>query len=295
MIDSFDSLMHTYRSDSEASHHRYDGWSLDERDPDAIKAWMPILEWLYRYYFRVQTEGWHHIPPEGKMLMVGSHNGGSASPDTFMFMYDWYRRFGYDRVAYALMHRLAWKFTPLPKTSARLGGILAHPKMAIAALRRNAAVLVYPGGAEDMFRPHSMRHKIHFAGRKGFIKLALREEVPIVPMISHGAHDTLIILTDLYHQLRQLHDEWGFPWLLDSDIGVFPIYLGLPWGLAIGPLPNIPLPVQMHTRVCAPIVFERYGREAASDRAYVDVCYEQVRTQMQLELDDLVRRVGGGD
>src|SRR3712207_8868814 len=58
------------------------------------------------------------------------------------------------------------KFTPLPKTSARLGGILAHPKMAIAALRRNAAVLVYPGGAEDMFRPHSMRHKIHFAGRK---------------------------------------------------------------------------------------------------------------------------------
>ncbi|MCA1992609.1 MAG: glycerol acyltransferase, partial [Coleofasciculus sp. S288] len=203
-------------------------------------------------------------------------------------------RFGYDRVTYALMHRLAWKFTPFPKTAAQFGAILAHPKMAIAALQRDAAVLVYPGGAEDMFRPHSLRHKIYFAGRKGFIKLALREEVPIVPIISYGAHDTLIVLADFHQQMRQLQ-EWGFPQLLDADIGVFPIYLGLPWGLALGPLPNIPLPVQMHTRVCAPIVFEYYGREAASDRDYVDACYERVRTQMQQELDGLVERISSKD
>src|SRR3712207_8665337 len=53
-------------------------------------------------------------------------------------------------------------------------------------------------------------------------------------------------------------------WLLDIDPVVFPIYLGWPWGLALGPLPNIPFPVTIHTRVCPPIVFERYGREAAS-------------------------------
>lgn len=294
MIDYLDGITDTYRSGGEVSRHRYDGWSLDEREPDAIKAWMPMLEWLYRYYFRVQTEGWHHMPPKGKVLVVGSHNGGAASPDTFMFMYDWYRRFGYDRVTYALMHRLAWKFTPFPKTAAQFGAILAHPKMAIAALQRDAAVLVYPGGAEDMFRPHSLRHKIYFAGRKGFIKLALREEVPIVPIISYGAHDTLIVLADFHQQMRQLQ-EWGFPQLLDADIGVFPIYLGLPWGLALGPLPNIPLPVQMHTRVCAPIVFEYYGREAASDREYVDACYEQVHTQMQQELDGLVQRISSRD
>lgn len=101
--------------------------------------------------------------------------------------------------------------------------------MAIAALQRGAAVLVYPGEPEDLWRPHSMRHQIYFAGRKGFIKLALREGVPIVPAISKGAHDTLIILADFYNQLRQLH-EWGMPWLLGFDPMVFPIYLGLPWG-----------------------------------------------------------------
>ncbi|NEP80810.1 MAG: glycerol acyltransferase, partial [Okeania sp. SIO3B3] len=54
------------------------------------------------------------------------------------------------------------------------------------------------------------------------------------------------------------------------------------------PLPNLPLPVKIHTRVCPPIVFERYGREAASDRDYVDACYERVMTEMQQELDKLV-------
>jgi 1-acyl-sn-glycerol-3-phosphate acyltransferase len=139
-----------------------------------------------------------------------------------------------------------------------------------------------------------MRNQIYFAGRKGFIKLALREEVPIVPMISHGAHDTLFVLGDFYEQAKQLHN-WGIlPWLFDADPEVFPIYIGLPWGLAIGPLPNFPLPVQIHTRVCPPIVFERYGREAACDRNYVDVCYHQVLNQMQKELDELILSVGSG-
>jgi 1-acyl-sn-glycerol-3-phosphate acyltransferase len=292
LFDDFDVFTDSHGSSGEASRHRFDGWSLEERKPDVIKSWMPVWEWLYRHYFRVQTEGWHHIPPEGKMLIVGSHNGGSASPDTSMFMYDWFRRFGYERLVYGLMHPLAWKVPVFAQAAAQVGAVMAHPKMAARALQRGATVLVYPGGAEDMFRPYSLRDRIHFAGRKGFIKLALREEVPIVPIISHGAHDTLMVLADFHKQVRQL-EEWGFPQWLHPDIPVFPIYLGLPWGLAIGPLPNIPLPVQIHTRVCAPIVFERYGRKAARDRDYVNACYEKVRIQMQLELDDLIRRLSG--
>lgn len=290
MFELLNVLTGTQESNIKTPSHRFDGWSLEDRNPEAIKAWMPVWEWLYRHYFRVQTEGWHHIPSQGKMLIVGSHNGGSASPDTSMFMYDWFCRFGYDRLVYGLMHPLAWKVPAVPRLAAQVGAIMAHPKMAIAALQRDAAVLVYPGGAQDMFRPHNWRDRIHFAGRKGFIKLALREEVPIVPIISHGAHDTLFVVGDFYQQALQLY-EWGVPMFFEPDMGVFPIYLGLPWGLSLGPLPNIPLPVQIHTRVCAPIVFERYGREAASDRDYVDACYEQVCSQMQQELDDLIERI----
>ncbi|MFP4411630.1 lysophospholipid acyltransferase family protein [Coleofasciculus sp.] len=270
------------------------GWSLDERDPQTIQSFMPLWGWFYHYYFRVKTDGWHHIPDEDNALFVGSHNGGLVAPDMIMVMYDWFRHFGTERPVYGLMHPNGWKIDPnTARLAAKTGAIRTHPKMAIAALRRGASVLVYPGGAQDVFRPHTMRNKIHLAGRQGFIKLALREGVPIIPVISHGAHDTLIVLADFYDQVRQLHD-WGlFPWLFGLDPEVFPVYLGLPWGLAIGPLPNIPLPVQIYTRVCAPIVFEWYGRDAASDREYVNACYEKVCTQMQWELDCLVNLARG--
>ncbi len=271
--------------------NRFDGWSLDQRDPDYIKAWMPIWEWFYRYYFRVETQGWEHMPATGKVLIVASHNGGLASPDTSMLMYDWFQRFGYDRLAYALMHPSAWETPIFAIPGSQVGALIAHPKVAIAALQKDAALLVYPGGAEDLFRPYSQRNQIHLAGQKGFIKLALREETPIVPVISHGAHETLMVLGNFYEQMKQLN-EWGFPWRLDGNTGVFPIYLGLPWGVGIGPTPNIPLPVQIQTRVCAPIIFERYGRAAACDRAYVDACYEQVRRVMQSGLDEFLKRGG---
>jgi 1-acyl-sn-glycerol-3-phosphate acyltransferase len=267
------------------------GWSLDLRDPQMIQNWMPIWDWFYQHYFRVQTSGWEHIPQE-RALLVGSHNGGLACPDMVMMMHDWFRRFGTERPVYGLMHPQVWKANPpLARLAAQIGALEAHPKMAIAALRRGASVLVYPGGAQDVFRPHRQRHQIHLAGRQGFIKLALREQVPIIPAISVGAHDTLMVLADFYPQVKQLN-AWGMPWLLNLDPQVFPIYLGLPWGLSIGPLPNLPLPVQIHTRVCPPIVFERYGTDAAGDRDYVMACYDQVQTQMQQELDALVKQVG---
>jgi 1-acyl-sn-glycerol-3-phosphate acyltransferase len=264
------------------------GWSLKQRDPRFIQLLMPLWESLYRYYFRVQTSGWENISPQSKVLLVSSHNGGLASPDMYMIMYDWFQRFGVERPVYGLAHPYFWQVPLTAELAGRLGAIIAHPRMAIAALHSGASVLVYPGGAQDLFRPHEMRHQIHFAGNQGFIKLALREEVPIVPVISVGAHDTLFVLADLYKILQQLHES-GMPWLFGLDPEVFPIYLGLPWGLAIGPLPNIPLPVTVHTRVCPPIVFERYGREAASDRSYVNACYELVTSQMQHQLDDLVK------
>jgi 1-acyl-sn-glycerol-3-phosphate acyltransferase len=273
--------------------HKYDGWSLNDRDPQCIReVFMPMWAWLHRYYFNVTSDGWEHIPAQGRMLVVGSHNGGLAAPDMFMLMYDWFSRYGTERLAYGLAHPSVWKyFGPLSTLAVQAGATIAHPKMAMAALQREAAVLVYPGGAEDVFRPYSQRHKIELAGRKGFIKVALRERAPIVPVVSIGAHEGLIVLADIYPLIEQLHDR-GMPWLFGIDPVVFPIYLGLPWGVGLGPLPNFPLPTQIHNRVCKPIEFDRYGRAAANDRDYVDACYTHVEQQMQLELDRLVREKG---
>lgn len=268
----------------------YKGWSLDKRDPQFIRSMFPLWDWLYTYYFRVESEGWNEVPP-GKVLFVGSHNGGLAAPDMHMAMYDAFRRFGCDRPIYGLMHANAWDaFPAVTATAEKLGAIRAHPKVAIAAFRRGASVLVYPGGAQDTFRPHDLRDQIHFLGRKGFIKLALREEVPIVPIVSWGAHDTLYVIGDCYQPLKHMHDTFGLPWLLGIDPQVFPIYLGLPWGLSIGPMPNVPLPMPIRLRVGAPIYFERYGRDTLKDKIYVNHCYERVVGHMQKDLNELVKQ-----
>ncbi|AKG20901.1 1-acyl-sn-glycerol-3-phosphate acyltransferase [Calothrix sp. 336/3] len=264
------------------------GWSLDARDVEFIKSLMPIWGFLYDYYFRVKTSGWENVPTNEKVLFVGSHNGGLASPDMQMMMYDWFRRFGVERPVYGLMHPKVAEVSPeVAELAAKVGAITAHPKMAIAAFRSGASVLVYPGGIQDVFRLHSLRDKIYFHNRHAFIKLALREQVPIVPAISWGAHDTLIVLADLHKIIQKIH-SLGIPWLFNVDPEVFPVYLGLPWGIGIGPLPNIPFPVQIYTRICPPIIFERYGREAAGDAAYVDACYQIVVSKMQQELDELI-------
>ncbi|MEO0432799.1 MAG: lysophospholipid acyltransferase family protein [Cyanobacteria bacterium J06656_5] len=261
--------------------------ALAQRDPQTIASLMPKWEWVYDNYFHTRTEGWHHVPKQA--LFVGAHNGGLASPDLLMLMVDWFRRFGYERPIYGLMHPKVWQVNPgLGRLGARCGAVPAQPKFAIAALQRGASVLVFPGGAQDVFRPHHQRHKIQLMGRTGFIKLALREQVPIVPVISHGAHDTFIVLNDCYKQAKWLNQQGLLPWIGGIDPEVFPIYLGLPWGLAIGPLPHIPWPHPIHTRVCPPIVFEHTGRTAAQDSTYVQQCYDRVVDHMQTALNQLM-------
>jgi 1-acyl-sn-glycerol-3-phosphate acyltransferase len=270
---------------------RYDGRSLTDRDPQAIReVFIPMWEWFHRYYFRATSDGWEHVPADGRVLVVGSHNGGLASPDMFMLLYEWFTRYGTERLAYGLAHAHVWKHFPpgLSRMAAQTGALLAEPKMAIAALQQEAMVLVYPGGGEDVFRPYRDRYRINLAGRKGFIKIAIREGAPILPTVSIGSHESLYVLAQVYPQLRALHERGLFPWAFDIDPIVFPIYLGLPWGISFGPLPNIPLPTQVHNRICPPITFDRSGKEAARDREYVDCCYRQVESAMQSALDRLV-------
>src|SRR4051812_20171893 len=138
-----------------------DGWSLDQKDPQFIRSLFPIWDLLYRYYFRVKSDGWQHIP-NGKTLLVGSHNGGLSAPDLHMLMYDWYRRFGVERPVYGLMHAKMWEVYPLMAAlTAKMGAIAAHPKVAMKAFKMNASVLVFPGGAQDVFRPFDQWDKIN--------------------------------------------------------------------------------------------------------------------------------------
>ena len=63
------------------------------------------------------------------------------------------------------------------------------------ALEAGAALLVYPGGDWEVHRPSWERNKVDFAGRKGFVRLALDAGVPIVPVVSIGGQETALFLS----------------------------------------------------------------------------------------------------
>jgi 1-acyl-sn-glycerol-3-phosphate acyltransferase len=151
-------------------------------------------------------------------------------------------------------------------------------------LARGDKVIVYPGGDLEAMRPYRKRGQIVFGGRTGYMQLALRAQVPIIPVVSAGAHEMLFIL-DERNWARTLP---GLDRLLRMH--VFPTTLSLPWGITPGvPLLYLPLPVKVLMEVLPPMRFERTGAAAAEDSGHVAACDQQVRQVMQAALDRLYR------
>ena len=116
----------------------------------------------------------------------------------------------------------------------------ASPANARKALQSGAALLVYPGGDYEVHRPFWERNRVDFDGRKGFIRLALQEDVPIVPVVSIGGHETALFLSRGERLARLLALDRMF------RLKVLPISLALPWGVNVGDmLGHIPLPAKI--------------------------------------------------
>src|SRR6476659_7172694 len=166
---------------------------LDERDPDYIREALPRLWLLSSLYFRGEVRGLGNIPDEGPVLLVGNHSGGNLTPDTTVFTLAFSAYFGVERRFYQLAHNLVLSMPGLGFLR-KFGTVAASPANAEKALRSGAAVLVYPGGDHEVHRPTWQSHRVDFAGRRGFIRLALEHDVPIVPVVSIGGQETALFL-----------------------------------------------------------------------------------------------------
>jgi 1-acyl-sn-glycerol-3-phosphate acyltransferase len=167
---------------------------LDERDPDYIRESLPRLWLLCSLWFRGEVRGLGNVPEEGPVLLVGNHSGGNMTPDTTVFTLAFSTYFGVERAFYQLAHNLVLS-APGLSFLRKYGTVAASHENARRALRTGAAVLVYPGGDYDVFRPSWHGGRIDFGERRGFIRLALDEDVPIVPVVSIGGQETALFLS----------------------------------------------------------------------------------------------------
>jgi diacylglycerol/phytol O-acyltransferase len=263
---------------------RYDIDRLDNRDPERIRQVndyiVPILQW----YFRPVITGIERIP-EGPGLYVGNHNGGLLTLDSFTFVAEVFRLRGMTDVPFGLGHEIAISLPILRDIVIPLGAVRASHKTAHAAFEAGHKVLVYPGSDYDSFRSYRDRNRVIFGPRRGYLRLALRERVPIIPIVTVGAHELLYIISDG----RSLA-KW-FPLARLVRAKAWPIALSVPWGLTVGPPPfYIPMRSQFFQEVLEPITFERDGEEAALDDAWLEECHQRVLGAMQSGMDRLVEK-----
>jgi 1-acyl-sn-glycerol-3-phosphate acyltransferase len=127
-------------------------------------------------------------------------------------------------------------------------------------------------------RPIWERHKVDFNGRKGFIRLALEHNVPLVPVVAIGGQETSIFLS---------RGEWLARLLMLDKLfrlKVLPVSLSIPWGLNVGDmLGHVPLPAKIVVEVLPAINL----RDEFGDKPDLDEVYTEVIARMQAALDAL--------
>jgi 1-acyl-sn-glycerol-3-phosphate acyltransferase len=250
---------------------------LDERDPDYIRETLPGMWLLASFYFRADVKGLENIPAEGAVLLVGNHSGGNVTPDTTVFTLAFNTYFGVERRFYQLAHNLVLAMPGLA-TLRKYGTVAASPENAQKALDSGAALLVYPGGDYEVHRPTWESARVDFNGRKGYIRLALEKNVPIVPVVSLGGQETALFLSRGERLARLLRLDKLF------RLKVMPISLAIPWGLNVGDmLGHFPLPAKLQMRALPAIdIREQFGRNPD-----IDEVNEYVLGAMQATLDTL--------
>ena len=252
---------------------------FEARNPDYIRQTLPALRASSRAYFRADVAGLDRIPAQGPVLLVGNHSGGTMIADTFVFAQAFYDYFGPDRRFHQLAHDLVFKVPGLRTLVQQYGTVPASTDNMRRALGMDAAMLVYPGGDEESFRPSWESSTVAFAGRTGFVKLALELDVPIVPVVALGGQETGLFLG----RGRGVASALSLDRI--ARLKVLPPVLGPPFGLTVLDFPGrIPLPSKITIRVMPPIDLRKeIGADGDPGEGYRLVTSRMQRTLTRLQ------------
>jgi 1-acyl-sn-glycerol-3-phosphate acyltransferase len=257
-------------------------WTTDGPDEAVMQSHKFVWNTLVDHWFRMEMDGWENVP-DTPVLLVGIHSGAPFVWDAWTVGVQWWRRFGTERPLLGTAHDMLMAAPLISKYFRAMGVLPAAPDSIATALAEGRDVALWPGGEVDSLRPWKERDEATLAGRTGFVKMAIRAGVPIVPIATVGGADAMPVLIrgdGLSKALR-----------LDKmlRLKVFPIAVSLPWGIAPAALPQFPLPAKIRTRLM-PAVELDHDPEKADDDDYVEQKYREVEDSIQAGMDALARK-----
>jgi 1-acyl-sn-glycerol-3-phosphate acyltransferase len=228
---------------------------------------------LYKHWFRVEWEGLEKIPKTGGALLVANHAGAIPS-DAPVIMHGIEEELG--RPVYGLADYFFREAPWVGTMWARVGGVPAHPDNACRILRdQGELVLVFPEGTKGPSKTYTDRYRLRRFGRGGFIEIAMRAGVPVIPIAVVGAEESMPILFRVPKLARML----GVPYFpVTANMALFgPLGLGLYF------------PAKFKLRVLDPVTFnvpaaqERYSKSRVMEEA------ETIRMHLQETLYEMLR------
>lgn len=249
-----------------------DDWGRSQRVFDLVE---PVLDFYYRYWFRVEQGGVENVPSEGGALLVSNHSG-ALPPDAPMIMQAIRLEHPAPRPLYMLGEHWFKGYPGVGMLTNKIGLVAAHPANATRLLRDEGRLaLVFPEGQKGSRKLYWQRYRLRRFGRGGFVRTAMRAGVPIVPVAVLGAEEAMPIFAHV-PLLQRL-----------TGLIYFPVNHAFPhFGLAAA---LMYLPAKFKIRFLEPVDLSRYGPEDADDVGLVQAIAEDVRRTIQAQLDRLVR------
>ena len=267
-------LLPMRRPEQPAQGDRYgdvDEWGRSDRTRALMRR---IYGPVYKHWFRAEWEGLDRIPRHGGALLIANH-AGALPADAPVIMHGIEEELG--RPVYGMADYL-FKSLPLIGTAwARGGGVAAHPDNAYRLLREQQQLaLVFPEGTKGTGKLLSERYQLRRFGRGGFIEIAMRAGVPVVPIVVVGSEEAMPILA----KSSVLARAFKLPYV--------PLTANM---LLMGPLGVVSyLPAKFKLRVLPPIHFDVTPDQLRYPRSRVFEEAEAIRQNMQRNLYEMLRK-----
>jgi len=239
-----------------------DEWGYD---PEFLESILPVFDFLYNKYWRVETSGLENIPDEGRALLVSNHSG-QIPWDGTMIGYAVLNNHPSQRLIRGLY--ASW-FQTMPYISTmlvKMGQTLANEENGTRLLEQEELVLVFPEGVKGIRKLYKDRYHLARFGRGGFVRMALKTGAPLIPVSVVGAEETYITLRDT----PIISNFTGYP--------IPPISLRWPW---LGLLGLVPLPTKWYIDFGEPISVDQYGPEAVDNLILISQLTNDVRNVIQ--------------
>jgi len=236
------------------------------------RVWLALWRFFIRYH-RYEVQGLDVLLRSRPMLVAGYH-GRPAAWDLCMLTVVVFDRLGY--IPHGVFHS-GLMHGPVGRMLRGIGGVSGDDGTLAEAVRRGEHILVTPGGAREGTRSFLDRYRVEWGDRSGYVRLAIRYRLPIVPAGASGVDDTFIGLNWGYETSRRL----GIP-------PNFPVWFGVgPFGLS--PF-SLPFPVRIRTVLGEPIEDPTDPRVHERDEDAVAAIHQKTVAAVQEILDRANRR-----